>query len=446
MKLPKYFDYATNISTDTEDTLPPLGMLYLISNSKYHIDFIDNRVQKLNTEILYHNLMRYDIVGIGGTIFGVKEARQISIKLMQEGIITIYGGPNATANWNLYINLFNIIVRGEGEEIFDILIENMNNYKNLEKYGFSRSGQTYINNNVYRIGNLDELTFPDRKAINIHNYRRKEPAYLDRSPVDTVVSSRGCPYDCYFCSSKYIWQRKYSYRSIDNILQEIEYLKINYGTRSIYFREDNFTVKRERVLEFCHKVSKFNMPWLCESRIDTLDEPLIKDMANSGCKGIWFGIESTDDRVLKKIGKGITLEQIKTTVNLCEKYGIRTGGGFMLGFPFDSKDSMIKNYEDSQKLNLSVTFYNRVWAIPVSEMYHDILNQNLDYYSFENIILPSTIYLSADEVNRLYFKLVSKRQIIDKTLSKILGSKISQSMKEKFPRMIAIYRYILNKI
>lgn len=417
MKLPEYFHYATNITSDNEETLPPLGILYILSNSKNIIDFIDNRIHKYDSELLINKLSKYDIVGFGGTIFEIKEARKISKALMKKNIITIYGGPNATANWNLYIDCFNIIVRGEVEEIFDTIIKNSVNLKKLEDIGFSKIAKTYVNSIIFRISGIDNLKFPDRKAININDYRRKELSYLpDCFPVDTVVSSRGCPFDCYFCSSKFIWERKYSFRSIDNIIDEIKLLKQEYGTQGIYFREDNFTVKKNRIFEFCEKVTKQNICWLCESRVDTLDESLIEKMAQSGCGGIWFGIESTDDSVLKRIGKGITLDQVKKTINLCNKYGIRAGGGFMLGFPFDTKESIIKNFNESKKLNLASTFYNRVWAIPISQMYYDILNQNLDYYSFENIILPSTENLSADEVNKTYYQLVSRKDIIDKKI------------------------------
>lgn len=447
MKLPQYFYYATNITSDNEETLPPLGILYIISNSKNFIDFIDNRVQRYDTDLLINKLSKYDIVGFGGTIFEIKEARKISMALMKKGIITIYGGPNATANWNLYIDCFNIIVRGEAEDIFDKLLQNSDNLEKLQDFGFIKTGKTYVNSKVYRINNIDKLKFPDRKTINISDYKRKESSYMpDCYPVDTVVSSRGCPFDCYFCSSKFIWERKYSFRSIDNIIHEIKLLKKDYGTKGIYFREDNFTVKKNRVLEFCDKVIDLDIMWLCESRVDTLDETLIEKMAKSGCEGIWFGIESTNDSVLKRIGKGITLEQVKKTINLCNKYGIRAGGGFMLGFPFDTKESIRKNYNESKTLNLALTFYNRVWAIPISQMYFEILNRNLDYYSFENIILPSTEHLSADEVNKLYYQLVSKKDIIDKRIQRIFGKQLTNSIKEKLPVLLKIYRSLFNRI
>jgi len=430
MKLPSYFRPATNISTDINETLPPLGLLYIIGNSKLKIDFIDNRIKKHSVEKLASLLMKYDIIGFGGTIFEIKEARQLSRYLMNKGKITIYGGPNATVNWNLYLGQFSIIIRGEAELVFDKIIQNINN---LEKLGFINMYKTYVNKLPFRINDLDRLKFPDRSKINLNDYRRTEEIYLeDVSPVDVVVSSRGCPFNCYFCSSKMIWNQKYSFRSVDNIIEEIKFMINKYKTKGIYFREDNFTTNQERLIEFCKKVKKLKIVWMCESRVDTLNEAIIKLMAESGCRGVWFGIESTDNSVLKKIRKNITLDQIKKTINLCNKYNIKTGGGFMLGFPFDNKKSIIKNYQESKKLDLGITFYNRVWAIPTSDMYNQIIDEGLDHYSFENIILPGTKYLSADELNKLYYELVSRKELFVKKMFKIIGKRKINFIRKNF--------------
>ena len=116
----------------------------------------------------------------------------------------------------------------------------------------------------------------------------------------------------------------------------------------------------------------------------------------------------------------------------------------MFGFPFDSKKSILKNFHESKEINLSVKFYNRVWAIPVSGMYYDIINNNLDYYSFENIVLPSTKYMSADEVNKLYFRPVSKKDVFEKKVVSFLGKKNIGYIQKKFPKVIDLYRKLIN--
>lgn len=441
MKLPPYFKYATNISTDITETLPPLGLLYIIGNSKFKIDFIDNRIKRYTFEELSRILAEYDIVGFGGTIFEIKEARRLSSWLMKQGRQTIYGGPNATVNWRLYLGYFNVIFRGEAELMFDRVVENIDNLENL---GFTNLNGTHVNLQPFRVKDLDGLKFPDRSKINLDDYRRQEFNYLrDIRPIDVVVTSRGCPFDCYFCSSKVIWNQRYTYRSVDNVIKEIQFMIDEYGTKGLYFREDNFTTNRKHLLEFCEKIKPYKLVWLCESRVDTVNEEIIKSMAQAGCKGIWFGIESTDDEVLKKIRKNTTLDQIKNTINLCNQYRITSGGGFMLGFPFEDKESIIRNYKSSRKLNLKVRFYNRVWAIPFSDMYNEIINEGLDDYSFENIVLPATKHISADELNKLYYRLISRKSTYRRLGLKMLGKKRVRYIRNKFPSIYKIASKLL---
>lgn len=355
---------------------------------------------------------------------------------MKQGIKTIYGGPNTTVNWKLYLGCFNVIFRGEAELMFDSLVENIDNPEHI---GFTKLAGSYVNLQPFRIKDLDSLNFPDRSKINLNDYRRHEFEYLgDIQPIDVVVTSRGCPFDCYFCSSKIIWNQKYTYRSVDNVIKEIEFMIDKHGTKGLYFREDNFTINKKHLLEFCEKIKDYKLTWLCESRVDTINEETIKAMAQVGCRGIWFGIESTDSEVLKKIRKNTTLDTIKNTINLCNQYQITTGGGFMLGFPFEDKKSIIKNYKSSKKLNLKIRFYNRVWAIPLSDMYSQVIDERLDDYSFENIILPATRYMSADELNDLYYRLVSRKGIYRKKISRLLGTAVISYIKRKFPSLYRI--------
>ena len=441
MKLPPYFRYATNITTDILETLPPMGLLYIIGNSKYQIDFIDNRIKKYGLEELSEILMQYDIVGFGGTIFEIKEARRLSTHLIKNGKTTIYGGPNATVNWRFYLGYFSIIWRGEAELMFDKVIDSIDN---LEQLGFRSLAGSCVNLETFRIKELDSLSLPDRTKINLDDYRRQEFHYLGNiQPIDIVVTSRGCPFDCYFCSSRIIWNRRYTYRSADNVVKEIRFMMDTYGTKGLYFREDNFTTNKKRLLDFCEKIKDYKLAWLCESRVDTLDEKAIKLMASSGCKAIWFGIEAANDAVLEKIGKGITVTQIKRTVNLCNEYGITTGGAFMLGFPFDDKKSIMENYKSSKKLNLKIRSYNRVWAVPFSKMYDEIINEGLDHYTFDNIVLPATKHLSADQLNKLYYRLISRKSLVRRFGLKMLGQKNTRYIKSKFPYLYKIVSKIM---
>jgi anaerobic magnesium-protoporphyrin IX monomethyl ester cyclase len=431
-ELPSFFDKVTNIPKNPV-LLPPLGLLYIASNSKYKIDVLDNRVEELGNNELFKKLKEYDVVGFGGTIFENKQAVDISCRLNKLGITTIYGGPNATVNWELYLGKFSYIIRGEAEKLIDKLL---NRLKSKNKEFIYKNG-TYVSRNINRIENLDELKFPNRDLINLSKYKRFENSYLPNIfPVDTVASSRGCPFDCTFCSSSYIWQRRYTLRSVDNVIDEIKMMIKKYGTRAIYFREDNFTISKKRILEFCEKIKDLKIRWMCESRVDTLDEEMIKKMKKSGCDAIWFGIESTNNKTLQLINKGFKIETAIKTINLCRSYKIKTGGGFMLGFPHEKKEDILKTIKESKKLDLDITFYNRVWAVPKSQMYNFIIKNKLDTYRFENIIIPATKYLSADEVTNLYYNNVGKDKWEIMVLKKIIGEKKLLEFKNRHPLVV----------
>ena len=332
-KLPWYFKFV--IDDDVKETLPPLGMLYIISNSQYDIKFLDNRVQKYDDETLFNISASFDMVGFGGTIFDVQQAIEVSKRLMERGIKTVYGGPNATVNYKLYQNDFTCIVRGEAEN-----------------WDWNLTDKVIT---LPRIKNLDALKFP--KRINVDDYRRSYETYLIEKPVDTIVSSRGCPFDCSFCSSKIIWQRKYTCRSADNVLAEVNWLQDYHGTKAVYFREDNFTVNAGRLKTFCTLMS---LPWVCEARAD-LSEDTVKMMADGGCKAILFGIEATNNDDLARLKKGITIEQVRQTINFCNKHGIKAIGMFILGFPWDTAKSIKARAEATQAMGLHIAVLGRLF-------------------------------------------------------------------------------------
>jgi len=423
MKLPKFFEKGSILQEPL--LLPPLGMLYILSNNSVEMDFLDNRVHGYNREQLSAILRKYELVGFGGTIFEVEEAIDMSQRLRKEGITTLYGGPNATVNWELYCQYFDIVARGEGEGLLDEIVENFNNLSKVKGLVYKENGGTRINEPIPLIENLDTLKFPAREKVNLSDYARHEEAYTKKQPVDTIVNSRGCPYDCYFCSSKWIWSRKYRYRSPDNVIEEMVFMREKFKTKVFYFREDNFTAHRKRLLEFCEKVKNLDMPWLCESRTDTLDAELLKKMKEANCVAIWFGIESCNQKTLNLIKKEIDLETSQEILAECKKIGIKTGGSFMLGFPHETKEDMLWTGRKSKQLGLNYVSYNRVWAIPKSEMYSLIKEEKLNEYEQANIVIPRTRHVSADEVTDIYYKIA--HPLLTRMLLKLLS---------KFPRRV----------
>ena len=383
---------------------PPLGMLYIISNSKYRMDFINNCVHKYSDKKLYRILSSYDVVGFGGTIYEYLQAKNVSSLLRNKGTLTIYGGPNATVNWQKYVNFFDIIVKGEGEITVDELlncIENNRSLRDVEGIIFKENGNIINNPDRLFIQDLDKLNYPAREILDLKEYQRHAKPYLDVYPVDTVVSSRGCPFSCTFCSSKHFWKRTYRARRPEEVVKEIKYLIDRFGTKGVFFREDLFTASKKRVLEFCELVKPLSINWVCEARVGTVDEEMVKAMKESGCRAMLFGLESCSNKTLKLINKRITVEQSLDTIELCKKFGIYVAASFMIGLPHETENDMLHTIKTSKTWRLDHINYNRVFAIPRSELYDLVKRKGLDRYDHNDIILPDTEHVSADRVSHI---------------------------------------------
>lgn len=374
-KLPKQFNGI--VDTRPKKSLLPLGALSIVANSTVQIDFVDNRVQNLNNFDLSLKLLKYGTVGFSGTLFESRQAVLVSRMLRQHGVFTIYGGANATVNYKDYLDDFDQIVIGEADN-----------------YDFS-SREKIVR--LPRKKKLDDLSYPARDVVNLDDYNRHE-RWLD-FPTDTVVSSRGCPYTCSFCASNVIWGKTYTMRSAKSVLDEVIYLQQTCGTNSIYFREDNFTVSKKRLRKICKGM---NIGWKCESRVDAIDDETAKMMAGGGCKSIWFGIEHTSDKILNTVSKGTDYATTLRALEACEKYGIKTVGSFIVGLPEESLLDMVKNAIKIRKLKLNHVSINRAYAFPKSEMWSEILKENLDAFSHNGIILPRTKHVTKKVVDLMY--------------------------------------------
>jgi len=403
MKLPNHIHNASSILGISKRVFAPLGMLYIISNSSRKIDFIDNKINRYSNEILYNKLKEYDVVGFGGTILEVKQAKDVAEKLKDSGVVTIYGGPNATIDYNCYIDNFDFIVRGEGEITFEELLnslENKGSFDDIDGITYKKNDKVIHNPDRPYIENLDSLKYPSRELLKFNKYVRKHN-YVKAYPLDTIVSSRGCPFACTFCSSKLIWNRIYRARSAKTVVEEIKYMIDNFNTKGIFFREDLFTASRQRVLEFCNLIKPLGIKWGCESRVDTIDEELAIAMGKSGCNGIFFGVESSSDKTLKLIKKGITIKNVREAVRCCHEAGITSGGTFIAGFPWENKEDILFGFEEAKNLGFNRIGFYRLVGLPRSELYELIIREELDRYKYEGIIIPDTRYLHADEVTNL---------------------------------------------
>lgn len=362
----------------TGEKKPPIGLGFLISvlrNKGHKVFFIDNYLKPSNfltTNYLIKN--KIDFVGIHANTICYRDTRRMlhKIQRMRQKKLwngkVIVGGPHTSVALETIPDFVDYVVQGEGERAIVDIVEGKANERVIR---------------AERIKNLDELPPPAWDYFVKLPYDWSAPfGFIDEQPVFSMNTSRGCPFKCSFCSVNSIWGHAYTYFSAERIVEEVEFLVKKYGAKGIYFREDNFTVDKDRVTDFCQLILSKSIPikWVCETRIDMLTEDLLKLMYQAGCRGLYIGVESGSQRILDFLKKGISVEQIKEVFSWCQQIGIKTYASCIVGVPIETKKDARLTHELMNQIKPDVTGYNIFVGIPRSELYDYVLENKLWEY------------------------------------------------------------------
>lgn len=351
---------------------PPLGLGFIASTLEKNgveVDFVDNYVEPIDMR-KYILETKPDYVGISVNTICFQEFLKMFDSIKDLNVKFICGGPHVSIIPESIPQEVDYIVIGEGEKaMLDIVNGKVNSRFVCPE----------------PIKNLDELPGPKWEMFEGIKYW-DWMEFLDGRPIFSMNTSRGCPYGCNFCSVSSIWGKMYRSFSVDNIIKEIKFLIEKYGAKGIYFREDNFTFNKNRVLEFCEKVKPLNIQWVCESRIDNLDTEILEKMKEAGLKGLYLGLESGSNRVLKFMNKNITVEMIREKVSLIKSLGIKVMGSFVLGVPTETIEEKNETIQLMNELHCEVTNPNVFCGIPRSYFY-DYMLKNGCYYKIDKNFL-----------------------------------------------------------
>lgn len=186
-----------------------------------------------------------------------------------------------------------------------------------------------------RIKNLDELPMPDYSML-MDKYSPNGYGHM--------LSSRGCPFRCTFCASKVMWDRKVTYKSVDRILSEMEYVWRNFGTDYFTFWDETFTLNKKRIVEFC---DKYQLPakWRCDTRADSITDDLVRRMSDANCGQMSIGLESGDNEILSLIGKNETTDMFIRAAEILHRNNVQWKAYMIIGFPYDTEDSILRSIE-----------------------------------------------------------------------------------------------------
>lgn len=404
---------------------PPLGIAYMagvLQENNIDVEILDASAEDMDFKDVEKELLKRkpDLVALTAltpTIGRALETAQVVKETLPDSIV-VMGGYHPTFNFieTLEDENVDIVIRGEGEYIMLNLVQALENQSSLHDvkgivFEDKNSKEIVVNPEAPLIQDLDELPFPALNLLPMKKYR-----LLDMDThMTTMITTRGCPMQCSFCSSAAMHGKKIRERSVENIVDEIEYLKTNYDIDTIAFMDDTFTLKKRKVMAICDEILKRNIEimWGCTSRVDTLDEKLLKKMKEAGCITIFIGVESADQQQLDNMCKNTTIAKIENTFKIAHKLKIRTIASVALGMPGDTKEIMNKTVKFVHKLKPNYAIYSLATPYPGTRFYKEAFEKNLikiKDWSKYTLITPilETIDCSLNDMRKIQAKAFMK--------------------------------------
>jgi magnesium-protoporphyrin IX monomethyl ester (oxidative) cyclase len=441
---------ATIYREYTKEIQPPLGLAYIASclEKDYIVKIIDATVEGWRNEVIKDGLITYglsftdlkarinefkpDVIGVS-CLFSMqyKNAHQVCAiaKELNPDILTIMGGahPTALPTETLQDNNVDIIMLGEAEfstkAVLDALRQR-NSLEDIDGVAFRKNNQIVINPKTKFIENLDTIPLPARHLLPMEKYFKINLPHgvsSKFSPNTPLITSRGCPADCIFCSIHSIWGYKYRSRSVANIILELKELKEKYGIKEVQFEDDNLTFDKNRATELFDAMVKnrLNISWTTPNGVAlwALDQELLEKMKASGCYRLCLAVESGDQEFLSKtIKKPLDLKKVTELVSWMRKIGFETDAFFVVGFPQETRQQLLNTFKFADKLKTDNVSFYLATPYPGTELYK--ICQNGGYltkgFALDNLGVkkPSitTTNFSTDELERTiaYYSLKHK--------------------------------------
>jgi len=395
---------------------PPLGIGYLaavLEKNNFKVDILDCQASRYTFDDYKCEVAKRkpDVIGVTAPTRLYNSAKEI-IKISKEvhpNVVTMLGGAHVTF-WNekalQECPQLDVVVRKEGEYTLLELVQRLEAGKDIRDVAGTtqRKNDRFIFN-VDRpyIENLDELPFPARHLWDLDAIRREEDMFY-------LITTRGCTAWCNFCAAVRMFGQRYRMRSIQNVVDELEFLYKTYNAENFTFCDDAFTVDMKRTEKLCEEINRRNLEikWNMGTRVDRVSKELLQKMKDAGCVSMWCGLESGTQKVLNDMRKDISTDQTKKALKWVREIGLKPTPNVLLGYPGETMESALRSIKFAEEVSPDeIAYYNIATPYPGTPMYDEVMkngwirNTNFDDYDATQPIFE-TPQLSMQDLQALY--------------------------------------------
>ena len=364
----------------TKYAQPPMGLAIIaavLEREGHQVNILDANALRLQPEEVVSQAPDADVVGLTAMTPTINAAIRIARHLKQANpdLTTILGGPHAMLLPEETLATapeIDVIVRGEGEKTFIELLQALEGDQRLDSVSdisYRRNGEVISTPTTVTHVDLDSLPFLAYHLLPLKKYK-PEPPHGRAFPFAAIITSRGCPYQCAYCS-KPVFGSNFRGQSPERVVDEIAYHQKEFGIKEFAFYDDVFTLNKERAYAIADEIIKRGLKicWSCETRVDLVDTELLHHIKQAGCYCIAYGIESGSPEILNTLNKGITLEQVEEAVRLSQEVGLQTIGYFMIGSPGETPETIRQTIEFAKKLKLDFVQFTVTIPFPGTKLY-----------------------------------------------------------------------------
>lgn len=368
---------STGVFSTFGINLPPMGLLYVAAALEQAGHTVVVRDLALQGEVLSAtDLKRADVVGISSDSTRIEKAMAIARKAAKAGRPVVMGGPHPQflADEICASGAVSYIIKGEGEPVFPALLSALERGEDpaaVRGLIFRQQGRMVETPDADK-PDVEALPWPARHLVDLQRYS----GCVDDVPVTPIVTSRGCPGACHFCSSSSFFGRGWRYRSAESVLAELDEIYVRYGFRAVAFLDDNFTLLPERVEQIADGIIArgYDFKLWNFSRVDTIvNHPaMVQKLARAGSRTIYLGIESDSAETLNSLGKRTSVADVERAVSLLKEHKIEVFGSYIIGNLDEDRGQVDRTIELAIRLDTNIAQFSILTPYPGTQLYQQI--------------------------------------------------------------------------